>query len=118
MSTTNDYLKRIDLNPAAPLGPVMNPLSPLALFMFGFEAAAQEITNLGTTSVFVSFDFAYDQGILVVPMPQWPTVHAVLQPGQSVRRESHARRSVIVWLDPTMPPPAGTAAPVQVSAWL
>lgn len=117
MSISNDYLKRLDLNPAAG-GPVVGPLDPRALHMFDFEAAGQEVTNIGVNyTVFVSFDYAYDQG-LGLPLPQLPLVHAVLAPGQSVRRESHARGHVLVWIDPGAAPQPGVGAPVQVSAWL
>lgn len=116
MSNSNDYLKRIDLNPAAG-GAVVTPIDPRALHMFDFEAAGQEVVNAGAYQVFVSFDYAYDQGLGVMPPPM-PKPHAVLQPGQSMRRESHTRGHVLVWIDPAAAPQPGIGAAVLVSAWL
>jgi len=113
---TTDYLKHLDLNPAAG-GPVLSPLDPRALFMFGFLSTSQEIVNTGTTPLHVSFDFAYDQGIPGAPAAPGVTVHAVLQPGQPLPRlQSHTRGHVLVWCDPSAPPQAMPAS-VRVHAW-
>lgn len=114
---TNDYLRQPDLNgPAAGIA-VINPLDPRALFMFGFTATGQEVRNLGPYTIFVSFDFAYDQGIPSTPMQPAPVVHAVLAPGEIVRREAHTRGHLIAWIDPAAAPQPGIAAQVRVHAW-
>lgn len=115
---TNDYLKQIDLNPTINAGPAPanNPRDPRALFMFGFDATGQEIVNLSTFTVYVSFDYVYDQGIPAAPAPAWPNVHAVLA-GASVRREAHTRGHCHVWLDPAAAPGQGIPVNVRVHAW-
>ncbi|HET9063665.1 MAG TPA: hypothetical protein VFO62_10290 [Candidatus Binatia bacterium] len=116
---TNDYLRQLDLNPninGTP-APITNPLDPRALCMFGFDATAQEIQNLSGYTVYVSFDYAYDQGIPAMPMPPSPRVHAVLPGGSVPRPETHRRGHCIVWLDPAAVPPQGIPVMVRVSAW-
>lgn len=116
---TNDYLRQSDLNPTigAVAVPVQNPLDPRALFMFGFSATEQTITNTSGYPVFVSFDFQYDTGIPIAPFPPSPRVHLTLGPGQSRTLPAHARGHAIVWLDITTGlPPMGAAVVVQVEA--
>lgn len=117
---TNDYLRQIDLNPTigAAAAPIMMPLDPRGLCMFGFDATQQTLTNTSTLySALVSFDYAYDQGIPGAPMPPWPTVHLILAPGQTVDLVTHTRGHAIVWLDNMGGlPPMGTAVNVRVGA--
>ena len=116
MNTTPDYLRQIDLNLGPAPGPTM-PLDPRALHMFGFESTGQEIRNLSTSAqIFVSFDYSYDQGPGLAP-PEFPRVHAILAPGETVRREHHAREHALVWIDPATVPPMAVPAVVRVSAW-
>ena len=116
---TNDYLRQLDLNPMinGAAAPIVSPLDPRALCMFGFEATAQTVENLSTFTVYVSFDYAYDQGILGVPFPPTPRVHAVLPGGSMTRPETHKRGHCIVWLDPAAGPGQGVPVAVRVSAW-
>lgn len=117
---TNDYLRQIDLNPTINgiAAPIMMPLDPRGLCMFGFDATQQTLTNLSPLyTVFVSFDYAYDQGIMGAPMSPWPTVHQILAPNQSVPLSDHTRGHAIVWLDNSGGlPPMGTAVNVRISA--
>lgn len=117
---TNDYLRQIDLNPTigGATAPIAMPFDPRGLCMFGFDATQQTLSNLSPTyTVFVSFDFAYDQGIPGVPLPPAPSVHVILGPGQSVPLSDHARGHAIVWLDNSGGlPPMGTAVNVRVGA--
>lgn len=114
---TNDYLRQFDLNPTinGGIAPIVNSRDPRALCMFGFDATGQEIANLSTFTVYVSFDYVYDQGIAAPAVP-WPNVHAIL-PGGSVRREAHTRGHCLVWLDPAAGPGQGVPVVVRVSAW-
>jgi len=116
---TNDYLRQIDLNPTigGVANPIVNPLDPRGLCMFGFESTAQEIVNLSGSTVFVSFDYEYDQGIPSVPPPTAPKAHAVLLGGAAVRPEPHRRSHCIVWMYPAGAPGQGVPVEVRVHAW-
>ena len=112
------YMKQIDLNPATPGLPVIDPLDERALHLFGVSAGpfgqptrSQKIKNLGTTRVLVSFDYGYKSGF---GSQTPPTVHATVEPDEEIETFAFSRHA-LVWLQTA--PTQGVQALVRVSAW-
>lgn len=128
---TTDYLKIVDLNPAA--GTIFDPRVDGALCDFEFAAESQHLFlpafgGGNPVRILYSFDSDHLQGG-VPPLPSLPvpgaiTVHGLLlsiggpPPTMEARYEnSHTRRSVRLWIDPATPPQAGQVVQVVVKAW-
>ncbi len=120
---SHDYLREIDLNPPAAIGPpVTSPLDPRAMHYFGFLANGQEISIVppfqGQPRVAASFHYG-NQPTVVPPQPQ-PPIDAILDTTTFpplVRYEvNHDRSHVLVWLDNPLPP-IGQPVLVRVRAW-
>lgn len=119
---SNDYLKEVDLNPAIG-GLVNNPLDPRAMHYFGFVSEGQDLALVSPTppNPRVAVSWQYANQPTAVPVPPPPPIDGILDfsggmPG--LHYEFHHDRSfVIVWYDPSAPPPPAGPVVVRIRAW-